>query len=165
MELKGEAMPVGKSIEHGFHQDFEGPMNSISTYLIYSNALNPSNRCDETVKELCQVRWSRVPKYDDLPSWKNPKGQMVKRLFYVIKMTSNGVSLDFEISHDRKIVASKNVVVDYRESGSVARRSETLVEEEEEDDDSGTYVQPESVRVESPRQSWGQSWDDHVARI
>ncbi|KAL6868456.1 hypothetical protein J3F83DRAFT_714726 [Trichoderma novae-zelandiae] len=180
-----EKMEVGKSIELGFHQDLDKPVDSISTCLIYSNALNPSGRCDETVKELCQVRWSRVPDYDHLPSWKNSKGQRVKRLSYIIKMTSNGVSLDFEISHEGRIVASKNVVVDYSESGAEARRSGTLADDDAAghagDDDSGTYVPPGSERAGAANrlddtwptdvlsrvnQVWGgQTWDEYAARV
>ncbi|KAL7950826.1 hypothetical protein V8C42DRAFT_359648 [Trichoderma barbatum] len=157
----GKTIEVGKSIELGFHQDLEEPVESISTCLIYSNALRPSDRCDETVKELCQIRWSSVPKYDDLPSWKTPRGQLLKRLAYVIKMTSNGVSLDFEISHDQKIVASKNVAVDYSESGTAARRSEPVADGEE-DDDSGSYFPPGSRRTGAPN-SGSQSWGDHIS--
>ncbi|KAL6696176.1 actin-like ATPase domain-containing protein [Trichoderma pleuroticola] len=159
----GDTIKVGKPVEEQFHQDFNEPVDSISTCLIYSNALNPSRRCDDTVKELCHIRWSSIPKYDDLPSWKNSKGQLVKRLDYIIKMTSNGVSLDFEISYKGKIVASKNVAVDYSESGVAARRSvdHVNVDDSSDDDDSGTYV-PDSERSEAP--NWGNlSWDDHIA--
>ncbi|PTB65357.1 hypothetical protein BBK36DRAFT_1205073 [Trichoderma citrinoviride] len=181
----GDTMEVGKSIELGFHQDFDQPADNITTCLIYSNALNPSQRCDETVKELCQVRWARVPDYESLPSWKNSKGQRVKRLDYIIKMTSNGVSLDFEFSHEGRIVASKNVVVDYSESGAAARRSATIADDDAvslaDGDDSGTYVPsghegagtssrldgiwPSEV-VERVNQIWGsQTWDEHAARV
>lgn len=136
--IQGDTISTGNCIELGFHQDLEHPMDDIITYLIYSDALNPSNRCDETVKVLCQVRWSRIPKYDSLPTWTNSKSKTIRRLIYVIKMTSNGVSLDFEISHEKKIVASQNVAVDYRESGTVARRSESRV-----DDDGSVYASPE----------------------
>ncbi|RFU72728.1 hypothetical protein TARUN_9531 [Trichoderma arundinaceum] len=151
----GETISVDKSIELGFHQDLEGPTNDISTYLIYSSAAIPSERCDETVKELCRVRWSRIPKFDDLPTWRNSKGKTVRRLFYVIKMTSNGVSLDFEISHGQKVVASKNVVVDYRESGSVARRSANRLG----DDDSGTYVPHRRAAELSLDNSFSGNWE------
>ncbi|OTA06912.1 hypothetical protein A9Z42_0077040 [Trichoderma parareesei] len=183
----GEKMEVGKSIELGFHQDLDKPLDSISTHLIYSNALNPSDRCDETVKELCQVRWTRVPDYDSLPSWKNSKGTRLKRLSYIIKMTSNGVSLDFEISHEGRIVASKNVVVDYSESGAAARRSSTVAGNDDDavsladDDDSGTYVPPghegagtsansatiwPAEVVSHVNQVWGgQNWDEYAARV
>ncbi|UKZ77423.1 hypothetical protein TrVFT333_005144 [Trichoderma virens FT-333] len=165
----GETIKVGKSIELGFHQYLEEPAETISTCLIYSNAPTPSDRCDETVKELCQVRWSSVPNYDELPSWKNPRGQLLKRLAYIIKMTSNGVSLDFEISHDEKIVASKNVAVDYSESGAAARRSVSRLGngahndiDDDDEDDSGTYVPPESEKSKAP--NWrNQSWEDHIS--
>ncbi|KAL6788341.1 actin-like ATPase domain-containing protein [Trichoderma sp. SZMC 28012] len=160
----GDTIKVGKPVEEQFHQDFNEPVDSISTCLIYSNAINPSVRCDETVKELCHIRWSSIPKYDDLPSWKNSKGQLVKRLDYIIKMTSNGVSLDFEISYKGKIVASKNVAVDYSESGVAARRSvehHNFVDSDD-DDDSGTYAPPDSERSEAP--NWGNlNWDDHIS--
>ncbi|KAL7819007.1 hypothetical protein V8C26DRAFT_434149 [Trichoderma gracile] len=165
----GETIQVGKCIEMGFHQDLDKPIDSISTDLIYSNALVPSDRCDETVKELCQIRWSRVPNFNELPSWKNSKGQRVKRLSYVIKMTSNGVSLDFEISHEGRVVAAKNVVVDYSESGTAAaaRRSVAQVE----DDDSGTYVPPGSTNKRaqgsaSVNQVWGSmTWREYAAQV
>ncbi|QYS98213.1 hypothetical protein H0G86_005403 [Trichoderma simmonsii] len=160
----GDTIKVGKPVEEQFHQDFDEPVDNISTCLIYSNTLNPSVRCDETVKELCHIRWSSIPKYDDLPSWKNSKGQLVKRLDYIIKMTSNGVSLDFEISYQGKIVASKNVAVDYSESGVAARRpaEQQLFVDSDDDDDSGTYVPPDSERSEAP--NWGNlNWDDHIS--
>lgn len=56
----------------------------------------------------------------------------------MIKMTSNGVSLDFEISHDDKIVASKNVAADYSDSGTAAHRHAAQLG----DDNSGTYIPP-----------------------
>ncbi|KAL7936288.1 hypothetical protein V8C35DRAFT_333334 [Trichoderma chlorosporum] len=155
----GETMKVGKSIELGFHQDLEEPVESISTSLIYSDAATPSDRCDETVREFCQIRWSSVPKYDDLPSWKNPRGQVFRRLTYVIKMTSNGVSLDVEISHDQKIVASKNVAIVYSESGTAARRSVSHLDDE---DDSGTYVPPGPERSEAPNRGH-QTWEEHIS--
>ncbi|PTB81529.1 hypothetical protein M440DRAFT_1427388 [Trichoderma longibrachiatum ATCC 18648] len=141
----GETIQVGKCIEMGFHQDLDVPIDTISTSLIYSNALVPSDRCDETVKELCQIHWSRVPNFDQLPLWKNSKGQRVRRLSYVIKMTSNGVSLDFEISHEGKVVAAKNVVVDYSESGAAAAVARRSVAHADDEDDSGTYVPPGST--------------------
>lgn len=141
---------MGKAIELEFHQDFESPAGEIVTNLIYSNSLQPSGRCDETVKELCQLRWSRIPKFDDLPTWTNNKGRVIRRLAYVIKMTSNGVSLDFEISHDDKIVASKNVAADYSESGTAAHRHAAQLG----DDNSGTYV----PSVKGPG-----GWDDEFS--
>ncbi|KAL7800433.1 hypothetical protein V8C43DRAFT_327236 [Trichoderma afarasin] len=152
----GDTMKVGRFIELGFHQDLEEPVEKISTCLIYSYAPIPSNRCDETVKELCQVHWSSIPEYEKLPSWRNSRGQLLKRLSYIIKMTLNSVSLDVEISHDEKIVASKNVEVDYRESGAAVRRS---VSHLEDDDDSGTYAPTESETTEAPMQV-DSSWDD-----
>ncbi|KAK1250373.1 hypothetical protein MKX08_010376 [Trichoderma sp. CBMAI-0020] len=134
----GETITVGKPLEQGFSQDFESPASQIVTNLIYSSSLQPSERCDETVKDLCQIRWSSIPKFDDLPTWTNNKGRVIRRLLYLIKMTSNGVSLDFEISHDDKIVASKNVAVDYSESGALAHRHAAHLG----DDNSGTYVPP-----------------------
>ncbi|KAK4079305.1 hypothetical protein Trihar35433_410 [Trichoderma harzianum] len=160
----GDTMKVGRSMELPFHQDFEEPMESVSTELIYSNATTPSSRCDETVKELCQVRWSSVPKYEELPSWKNSKGRLLKRLTYTIKMTSNGVSLDFEISHKGKVVASKNVAVDYRESGTTARRADSHVDGDGDGDgdDSSTYAPSRSERSEATNQEYS-SWDNYIS--
>lgn len=74
----------------------------------------------------------------------------VKRLDYEVKMISNGVSLDFDILYEDKVVASKNFAVEYRESSIVALAHRQA--DHHSDDDSGTYV--------PPRRELGDSDDD-----
>ncbi|KOS18874.1 hypothetical protein ESCO_000809 [Escovopsis weberi] len=97
------------------------PNDEIVTELIYSTAAAPPTRCDETVRTLCVIRWSRVPDFEALPSWVNAKGETFRTVHYDVKMVANGVSLDFEISHEGTVVASKNVAVDFDTSGSLFR--------------------------------------------
>ncbi|EHK15660.1 uncharacterized protein TRIVIDRAFT_228686 [Trichoderma virens Gv29-8] len=122
-ESTGTTIPVGESVEKGFHRDLVIPATTIETTFIYSTENAPSNRCDETVKELCDVRWSSVPDFDSLPTWINPIGDVIRRVNYDVKMTSNGVTLDFEIIYNNQVMASKKIGIDYGRCGSTVNQA------------------------------------------
>ncbi|KJZ76719.1 hypothetical protein HIM_04055 [Hirsutella minnesotensis 3608] len=115
----GESLGTEAPISHSFWQDFQEPQDYIETELVYCNAENPPSRCDDSVKRLCVIRWSRVPNFDTLPKWKNKKGQEFRQVCYELRMVPDGDSLDFEIFYEGTMVASKNVQVDCSDSGSV----------------------------------------------
>ncbi|KAL7973792.1 hypothetical protein HDV63DRAFT_413813 [Trichoderma sp. SZMC 28014] len=116
----GETIPVGKFISKGFLTDLERPITKHSTKLIYSTSATPPKRCDETVKKLCKLHWSTVPQFNKLTTWVNAKGRRIRRFCYDINMTSNGVTLDFEIIYKGQVVASKNIGIDYGHCGALA---------------------------------------------
>ncbi|UKZ77425.1 hypothetical protein TrVFT333_005146 [Trichoderma virens FT-333] len=122
-ESTGTTIPVGESVEKGFHWDLVIPATTIETTFIYSTENTPSNRCDETVKKLCDVRWSSVPDFDSLPTWINPIGDVIRRIDYDVKMTSNGVTLDFEIIYNNQVMASKKIGIDYGRCGSTVNQA------------------------------------------
>ncbi|KAL7936286.1 HSP70 family [Trichoderma chlorosporum] len=117
-ESTGETIPVGRSVERGFCRDISEPVTEIHETFYYSTETIPSKRRDETVKKLCKVRWSIVPDFNSLPIWVNPIGVTYRRISFDIKMTSNGVTLDFEIIHNNQVVVSKKIGIDYDRSGS-----------------------------------------------
>ncbi|KAK5990391.1 hypothetical protein PT974_08659 [Cladobotryum mycophilum] len=117
----GENIVEDKPICHAFSQEISNPDEEIVTELIYSSAINPPTRYDETVKPLCRVRWSKVLEFDKLPSWTNDKGETYRTIDFDIRMIANGVSLDFEIFHDGQVVAAKNVAVEFDISSSSTR--------------------------------------------
>ncbi|CAG9937945.1 unnamed protein product [Clonostachys rosea f. rosea IK726] len=96
-----------------FWQDFPEPDTEIKTELVYSDAEVPPSRCDDSVKQLCEIKWENIPGFNALPVWTNTEGQELRQLVYDLQMVSDGVSLDFAIVHKGKRVASKNVSVDF----------------------------------------------------
>lgn len=118
--IKGETIPVGESISKGYHTDLEKPVTHHSTELIYSTSAIPPKRCDETVKKLYSLQWSTVPKFNKLATWVNSKGRTIRRFCFDTNMTSNGVTLDFEIIYKGQVVASKNIGIDYGHCGALA---------------------------------------------
>lgn len=96
-----------------FWQDFPEPDTEIKTELVYSDAEVPPSRCDDSVKQLCEIKWENIPGFNTLPVWTNTEGQELRQLVYDLQMVSDGVSLDFAIVHKGKRVASKNVSVDF----------------------------------------------------
>ncbi|KAL7927677.1 hypothetical protein ACQKWADRAFT_325165 [Trichoderma austrokoningii] len=119
-EPKGETIPVSEPISRGYYADIEKPVKKYSIDLIYSTSATPPKRCDETVKTLYNLHWSKVPNFKELSTWVNPKGRTVRRFCYDVEMTSNGVTLDFEIKYNRQIVASKDIGIDYGHCGDLA---------------------------------------------
>ncbi|PON21805.1 hypothetical protein TGAM01_v209392 [Trichoderma gamsii] len=116
----GETIPVGDFISKGFYTDLTHSISSQSTELIYSTSATPPKRCDETVKKLYNLHWSTVPKFSKLTTWVNSKGRTIRRFCFDTKMTSNGVTLDFEIVYKGQVVASKNIGIDYGHCGALA---------------------------------------------
>ncbi|QYS98211.1 hypothetical protein H0G86_005401 [Trichoderma simmonsii] len=111
-----------ESITHGFKNDFVKPFKTMKTEFIYSTVTTPPERCDETVKRLCKVRWSSVPDFNSLPTWINPIGKVVRRINYDVKMKSNGVTLDFEVMYKNRVMASKKIGIDYTCCGSAVNQ-------------------------------------------
>ncbi|KAL7950824.1 HSP70 family [Trichoderma barbatum] len=50
-------------------------------------------------------------------------GQVIRRISYDVKMTSNGVTLDFEVIYNNQVVASKKIGIDYGRCGSTLNQS------------------------------------------
>lgn len=101
------------SVVKSFWQDFSEPSQDIDIELVYSTNQNPSKRCDDTVTQLCRIKWSKIPKFDSLPEWRNPNGTLFRKITYDIKMTVVGSSLDFSIYHKGRHMGSQNVAVEF----------------------------------------------------
>lgn len=111
---------MGDFISKGFYTDLTHSISTRSTKLIYSTSATPPKRCDETVKKLYNLHWTTVPKFNQLTTWVNSKGRTIRRFCFDTRMTSNGVTLDFEIVYKGQVVASKNIGIDYGHCGALA---------------------------------------------
>lgn len=100
-------------------EDLEG---GSKTELVYSDAPRPPKRCDKTVKKYCEVHWGQLPDFKSLPKRLTDTGREVRDLSYDIEMIFTGAFAHFGIWYDAKKVASKDVVVDFEDSGSAARK-------------------------------------------
>lgn len=110
---------MGDSIVRSFCRGLITPPTSLCDEFHYSAATTPSKRYDRTVKKLCSVHWSKVPDFYSLPTWRNPKGRVIRRLSFDLKMTSNGVTLDFEIVYKGQIMGSQKIGIDHSVKKSV----------------------------------------------
>lgn len=90
--------------------------------LVYSPASEAPGRCDNSVKLLCTVRWSSVPRYKSLPMATTDDGVEFRELRYEIRFVTHGVSQDFQVFHNGKMVAAKSVDVDFSDSGKLVRQ-------------------------------------------
>ncbi|KAI9166988.1 Heat shock 70 kDa protein 12B [Paramyrothecium foliicola] len=108
-----DAISSDEPVVHTFWQDFEKPEDDIVTELVVCMDDNPPSRCTPAVKELCKIRWSKIPNFASLPTWKNRQGQVYRQVQYDIKMTMDSGSLDFAVYHNGIRMASQNVSVEF----------------------------------------------------
>ncbi|KAK4079303.1 hypothetical protein Trihar35433_408 [Trichoderma harzianum] len=121
--VKDDIISVDEPVVKQFSHNLAKPTERLKIRFIYSTATTPSKRCDETVKQLCELYWSSVPDFDTLPTWVNRIGQVIRRISFDVKMISNGVTLDFEIIYNGQVMASKNFGIDYTGCGSTVNQA------------------------------------------
>ncbi|KAM4054870.1 actin-like ATPase domain-containing protein [Hirsutella rhossiliensis] len=118
----GETLATEEPVTHSFWQDFDQPQDFIETEIVYCTAKDPPSRCDDSVKRLCLIRWSKIPSFDKLPVWINQQGGRFRQVHYELRMVPDGASLDFEVFYDGTMVGSRNVQVDCTDSGAKEQR-------------------------------------------
>ncbi|PTB58747.1 hypothetical protein M431DRAFT_490370 [Trichoderma harzianum CBS 226.95] len=118
-----DMISVDEPVVKHFYHNLAKPTGELKIQFIYSTATTPSKRCDETVKQLCELYWSSVPDFDTLPTWINRIGKVIRRVSFDVKMISNGVTLDFEIIYNGQVMASKNFGIDYTGCGSTVNQA------------------------------------------
>ncbi|PKK48302.1 hypothetical protein CI102_8231 [Trichoderma harzianum] len=118
-----DMISVDEPVVKHFCHNLAKPTGELKIQFIYSTATTPSKRCDETVKQLCELYWSSVPDFDTLPTWINRIGKVIRRVSFDVKMISNGVTLDFEIIYNGQVMASKNFGIDYTGCGSTVNQA------------------------------------------
>ncbi|KAF5631189.1 heat shock 70 kDa 12B [Fusarium sp. NRRL 52700] len=107
-----------------FWQDLTSPDQDLQIDIVTSNASTPPTRKDDSVKPMCVIKASELPKWDTIPVWTNENGQVFHRITYELRMISDGSSLEFQVFHKNKSIAS----------GSVAFDSVSQDDTEDEDD-------------------------------
>jgi hypothetical protein len=112
-KVQGEKITREEPVCHSFWQDFEKPEDEIVTELVICEDDDPPSRCVPSVKQLCKIRWCKVPNFAALPKWTNSKGKVFRQVCYDIKMLTEGGSLDFAIYYEGQRMASQNVSIDY----------------------------------------------------
>ncbi|KAJ4861040.1 hypothetical protein T069G_06028 [Trichoderma breve] len=130
-----DIISVDEPVVKQFCHDLTEPTESLTIRFIYSTATTPSKRCDETVKQLCELYCSSVPDFYTLPTWINRIGKVIRRVSFDVKMISNGVTLDFEIIYNGQVMASKNFGIDYTGCGSTVNQSREDYKSEEDSED------------------------------
>ncbi|KAF4338548.1 heat shock 70 kDa 12B [Fusarium beomiforme] len=95
-----------------YWQDLTSPDQDIQLDLVTSDASTPPRRKDDSVKPLCIIKTSELPKWDTLPVWTNEDGLVFHRVNYELRMISDGTSLEFRVYYKNKSLASGSVVFD-----------------------------------------------------
>ncbi|KAG8419809.1 hypothetical protein J3458_004646 [Metarhizium acridum] len=106
---KGEVVNANEPAVFEFFQTLTEQPTEMVNEMVYSLAETPPNRFDHTVRSLCRMQWSYIPNITVLREKMNDAGHIFYELPYKIEMVTQGVSQDFQVFYEDKIVAAHNV--------------------------------------------------------
>ncbi|KAF4959813.1 hypothetical protein FGADI_1315 [Fusarium gaditjirri] len=95
-----------------FWQDLTSPDQDLQIDIVTSDASTPPTRKDDSVKPMCVIKASEIPKWDTIPVWTNEDGQVFHRITYELRMISDGSSLEFQVYYKNKSIACGSVAFD-----------------------------------------------------
>ncbi|KAF5607897.1 heat shock 70 kDa 12B [Fusarium subglutinans] len=95
-----------------FWQDLTSPDQDLQIDIVTSDASTPPPRKDDSVKPMCIIKASELPKWETIPVWTNEDGQVFHRITYELRMISDGSSMEFQVFHKNKSIASGSVAFD-----------------------------------------------------
>ncbi|KAF9873766.1 hypothetical protein CkaCkLH20_08876 [Colletotrichum karsti] len=112
---RGDDVSTAEPVRFDWQMIYDTAPGKISTELSSSEAWPVPKVQDDTVKELCKVKWSKKIDFESLPTEVNPVGKVLRRLEFTTEMTCDGVSVDFTVIHGGKRVGAKNVEVVFKD--------------------------------------------------
>ncbi|KAF4962299.1 hypothetical protein FSARC_9617 [Fusarium sarcochroum] len=121
----GESVSTYDPIVSNFWQDLTKPDEYIQVEIVISDSTTAPTRKDDSVKLLCEIKASELPKWDELPVWTNKDGKVFRRITYELRIVSDGSSLEFAVYYKDKRLASESVMFD-----STSRNAESDDEED-----------------------------------
>ncbi|KAF5536279.1 heat shock 70 kDa 12B [Fusarium napiforme] len=108
----GSSVSAYDPVCESFWQDLTSPDDDLQIDIVTSDASTPPTRKDDSVKPMCIVKASELPRWDTIPVWTNEDGQVFHRITYELRMISDGSSLDFQVFYKNKSIASGSVAFD-----------------------------------------------------
>ncbi|RBQ72997.1 hypothetical protein FVER14953_07907 [Fusarium verticillioides] len=108
----GSSVSAYDPVCESFWQDLTSPDDDLQIDIVISDASTPPTRKDDSVKPMCIVKASELPRWDTIPVWTNEDGEVFHRITYELRMISDGSSLDFQVFYKNKSIASGSVAFD-----------------------------------------------------
>ncbi|KAH7228787.1 hypothetical protein BKA60DRAFT_603167 [Fusarium oxysporum] len=108
----GDSVSTYDPVCASFWQDLTSPDQDLQIDIVTSDASTPPTRKDDSVKPMCVIKSSELPKWDTIPVWTNEDGQVFHRITYELRMISDGSSLEFQVYYKNKSIACGSVAFD-----------------------------------------------------
>ncbi|KAF5977519.1 heat shock 70 kDa 12B [Fusarium coicis] len=108
----GSSVSAYDPVCESFWQDLTSPDDDLQIDIVISDAYTPPARKGDSVKPMCIVKASELPRWDTIPVWTNEDGEVFHRITYELRMISDGSSLDFQVFYKNKSIASGSVAFD-----------------------------------------------------
>ncbi|KAI5466203.1 hypothetical protein BGZ63DRAFT_348373 [Mariannaea sp. PMI_226] len=109
--LQGDGVDAHECVRQSYYRLLENPSEGIEEEILVSSAIPPPSRRDASVKRLCTIAWNKQIPLESLPTWTNPICKVYHTLEFDIEMSCEGGTVDFNVFHDGKRVAGRNVEV------------------------------------------------------
>ncbi|KAH7489635.1 hypothetical protein FOMA001_g3425 [Fusarium oxysporum f. sp. matthiolae] len=108
----GDSVSTYDPVCASFWQDLTSPDQDLQIDIVTSDASTPPTRKDDSVKPMCVIKSSELPKWDTIPVWTNEDGQVFHRITYELRMISDGSSLEFQVYYKNKSIACGSIAFD-----------------------------------------------------
>ncbi|KAM0564412.1 hypothetical protein ACHAPJ_000625 [Fusarium lateritium] len=110
---EGEDMSTKEPVRKTYTRYFSDKIGQISDTIYSCSTFPPPKTLDSTVKELCEIRFTRELSLEALPTYTNPLGKVYHQLDYDIEMTCEGGIVDFTVYFEGKHIGACNIEVEF----------------------------------------------------
>ncbi|KAH7324239.1 hypothetical protein B0I35DRAFT_449279 [Stachybotrys elegans] len=90
------------------------PGHSITEWIYECDEQKPPSRGTDSVNYMCSITWKPTLPFSKWKDFKNPKGEMLKRVNYVIEMIPSGATLEFNVYVDGQKMGASSVAVNFQ---------------------------------------------------
>ena len=107
-------MLTQQPVRESYHRLYSERIGEISEVIYTCSKFPPPDAYQSSVKELCEIEWTRDINLESLPTYTNPLGKVFHQLDYDVEMTCEGGIVDFTVYFEGKRVGAHNVDVQFR---------------------------------------------------
>lgn len=108
---QGTILKVGQKSRHTFAMPFFDRIDEREERLYYSASDELPARKDDSVKELCAIKWKQVPGRESWTRLRNKSGEYYFQFEFTIEVTVNGPMLSVEVKCDGETMADGTVAI------------------------------------------------------
>ncbi|KAM0246728.1 hypothetical protein ACHAP5_004499 [Fusarium lateritium] len=110
---EGDNMLTKGPVRAKYQKLYSDHIGQVTSTIYSCSDFPPPKVRGPTVKELCEIRWTRDIELESLPTYTNPLGKIYHELDYEVEMTCEDGIVEFTVYYEGKRVGARHVDVQY----------------------------------------------------